>query len=367
MGGAASVSAAAPGGAGSAGAPGRVAPAPAAAAPQPVAAAGADGAATAVGAGVAGGAGAAAGAAPATAASDSAEGLWVIADPAQRARKLEDFYDVPNEEMGKGHYGVVRKGLRKSDSVPVAVKTVPKRRAVYVEMLRGEVAILKALDHENIIKLYDEFEDEAQVHLVFELCSGGELFDPISDAHFRFSERQASRLVRKLLSTVAYIHERNIVHRDLKPENMLLASKAQGVESELRVIDFGLATPIRAGEVLNKHVGTPYYIAPEVLEKRYGKECDVWSAGVITFTLLCGYPPFWGDSEREIYGRVRRGAYAFDGPDWAARSAYSKDLISRMLVMSPERRIGVDAALRHRWIVHEGEVLEGRSRRLIGQ
>lgn len=133
------------------------------------------------------------------------------------------------------------------------------------------------------------------------------------------------------------------------------------------MIDFGLATPVRQGEVLTKHVGTPYYIAPEVLEKRYGKECDVWSTGVITFTLLCGYPPFWGDSEREIYGRVRRGTYAFDGPDWMARSAYAKDLISRMLVMIPERRITVEGALAHRWIVHEGEVLDGRSRRLIGE
>lgn len=233
MGGAASVAAAVVGGAGSAtsgGAPGRVAPAPVAGAPVPIGAAGPEVTAAAgmtAGAAAAGAAGGA-GAAPAAAVNpDSAEGLWVIADPVKRARKLEDYYDVPNEEMGKGHYGVVRKGVRKSDSVPVAVKTVPKRRAVYVEMLRGEVAILKALDHENIIKLYDEFEDEAQVHLVFELCTGGELFDPISDAHFRFTERQASRLVRKLLSTVAYIHERNIVHRDLKPENMLLASKLQ--------------------------------------------------------------------------------------------------------------------------------------------
>jgi Protein kinase domain len=186
---------------------------------------------------------------------------WVIDDPTERARRLQDFYDVPDKEMGKGHYGTVRKGMRKTDGVRVAVKTVPKKRAIYVEMLRNEIEILKGLDHTNVIRLYDAFEDEKQVHLIFELCTGGELFDPIADPNFRFTERQASRIVRKLLDTVKHIHAESIVHRDLKPENMLLSQP--GIDAELKVIDFGLASHIEPGEVLNKHVGTPYYIAPE--------------------------------------------------------------------------------------------------------
>lgn len=187
---------------------------------------------------------------------------WVIADPIERSRRLEQFYDVPDKEMGKGHYGTVRKGMRKSDGVRVAVKTVPKKRAIYVEMLRNEIEILRGLEgHANVIRLYDAFEDEKQVHFIFELCTGGELFDPIADPNFRFTERQASRLVRKLLDTVRHIHGESIIHRDLKPENMLLSQP--GIDAELKVIDFGLASRVEPGEVLNKHVGTPYYIAPE--------------------------------------------------------------------------------------------------------
>lgn len=264
-----------------------------------------------------------------------------------------------------GHYGVVRRGVRRLDGARVAVKTIPKKRAIYVDMLRNEINVLRSLDHINIVRLYDQFEDEKVVHLVFELCTGGELFEPIADQSFRFTERQASRLVRKMLLAVKYCHDRSIVHRDLKPENMLLSSG--GVDSELKVIDFGLATHIKPAELLSRHVGTPYYIAPEVLEKRYGKACDLWSIGVITFTLLCGFPPFWGDTEREIYGRIRRGYYAFEGPDWQLRSQHSKDLIQKLLTMNPRRRLTVDEALCHPWIVHEGEVIDPHSKRIVSR
>jgi calcium-dependent protein kinase len=245
----------------------------------------------------------------------------------------------------------------------VAVKTIPKRRVIYVEMLRNEISILQSLNTANIVKLYDQFEDEKQVHLVFELCTGGELFEPIANQSFRFTERQAARLVRKMLEAVKYCHDRNIVHRDLKPENMLLSNG--GVDSDLKVIDFGLATHIRIGEALTRHVGTPYYIAPEVLDKKYGKPCDLWSLGVITFTVLCGFPPFWGDTEREIYSRIRRGFYAFEGPDWARRSPHSKDFIQKLLTMNPKRRMTADEALVHPWILCEGEVIDPRSKKIV--
>jgi calcium-dependent protein kinase len=138
--------------------------------------------------------------------------MWVLPETA-RLRRLEDAYDLPDREIGRGHYGIVRRATRRTDGLAVAVKTIPKRRAVYVDMLKNEISILKSLDHINIIRLHDEFEDFRQVHLVFELCTGGELFEPIADANFRFSERQASRLVRKMLLAVKYCHDRNVVHR----------------------------------------------------------------------------------------------------------------------------------------------------------
>ena len=185
-------------------------------------------------AGGAGGAGAGVGGAPGDKDRDkeSGEGHWVL-PPELRGFRLQDYYDVPDKEMGRGHYGIVRKGVRRTDGARVAVKTIPKRRLVYIDMLKNEIGLLRALDDANIIKLYDTYEDEKQLHIVFELCSGGELFDSIADQNFRFTERQASRLVRKMLYAVKYCHDRNIVHRDLKPENMLLTEP--GVESELKV------------------------------------------------------------------------------------------------------------------------------------
>ena len=229
---------------------------------------------------------------------------------------------------------------------------------------------------------------------VFELCEGGELFEPIADPNFRFSERQAARIVRcsrpvarnrppqrptttslpnkcawqirSTLEAIKYLHDHNIVHRDLKPENILL--KQRGIDSELRVrpgetinvqlllhfprnyltescrgaqmIDFGLATYMEEDEILTRHVGTPYYIAPEVLERNYGRECDMWSLGVILFTILCGLPPFWGDTEREIYRRIRAGRVSFQGPEWELRSNDSKDFVRRLLDKNPRRRCG---------------------------
>lgn len=169
--------------------------------------------------------------------------------------------------------------------------------------------------------------------------------------------------MKQLLLAVKALHAADIVHRDLKPENVLLATP--GVDSEVRVIDFGLATRIRPGELLKRHMGTPYYIAPEVLEKRYGKACDMWSLGVMLFTLMCGYPPFFGDMEKDIYARIRRGVAVMEGTKWVNRSPAVKDLIRKLLVSMPSRRLSPDAAMAHRWIVFEGDVPQPGSPTLI--
>jgi hypothetical protein len=147
-------------------------------------------------------------------------------------------------------------------------------------------------------------------------------------------------------------HEKGVVHRDLKPENMLLT--APGVGARLKLIDFGLAVALLPDETLRRTVGTPYYIAPEVLDRYYSHSCDMWSIGVIVFTMLCGYPPFWGDSEREIYARVKRGTYAFEGPEWQTRSRYARDFVQRLLVMQPDKRMTAEEALEHPWVLHCG-------------
>jgi len=153
---------------------------------------------------------------------------------------------------------------------------------------------------------------------------------------------------------VRYLHDNQIVHRDLKPENILL--KDRGIDSELKVIDFGLATYMEPGELLRRHVGTPYYIAPEVLNKSYGFSADVWSLGVILYTLLCSAPPFFGDTERDIYNRIKTGTVMFDGPEWATRSLLCRELVTNLLRKDVSARFTIDDALTYPWVIYEGDV-----------
>ncbi len=191
--------------------------------------------------------------------------------------------------------------------------------------------------------------------LVFELAPGGELFDPIADTKFWFEENVASRVMRQALEGLQYLHETHVVHRDLKPENILLQNKDYP-NAQLKLIDFGLATRMSANQgPLRKHVGTPYYIAPEVLNKKYNESCDVWSMGVILYTICVAYPPFWGNTEAEIYARIKKGMYRFHGEEWNKRSDDVKDLVRNLLHLNADERITVKEALNHPWIVYEGE------------
>ena len=291
------------------------------------------------------------------------EGLFVLPDTPARSRKLEDYFDLlplaaPSAVMGRGHYGMVRRATRKADGVPVAVKVIAKKRAVYVDMIASEVAILRSLKTvPSVITLLDEFEDATSVYLILEIAQGGELFEPIADPEFNFTEQQAARLMRKLLLAVKSFHDRNVVHRDIKPENLLLTEDF--VDGDLKVIDFGLATQhVPGAPPLTRHVGTPYYVAPQVLEKSYGRECDMWSVGVVCFAVLCGFPPFWGDTDKDIYARIRAGRFWFAGALWGTRSYHCKDFVSNLLTWDAAQRYTVDAALAHPWIVGEGTVFD---------
>ncbi|ETV86994.1 CAMK/CDPK protein kinase [Aphanomyces astaci] len=259
-------------------------------------------------------------------------------------------YNVEKKELGHGHYGTVRIGTHKVSGAKVAIKTIPKVKVSRPETLRREIEILRTVDHPNIIKLFEVFEDTRHLHLVTELCTGGELFDRII-ARGHYTEADAAKLVRKILDAVKHCHDREICHRDLKPENFLFATKDE--TAELKVIDFGLSRTDVGGtgdSFMTTRVGTPYYIAPEVLGRHYDKSCDLWSIGVITYILLCGYPPFYGDSDPEIFSSVRTGKYSYDTPEWVGVSAEAKDLINHLLLLNPSKRLTAAQALQHPWL-----------------
>lgn len=249
--------------------------------------------------------------------------------------------------VGGGHFGTVRIAHRKTDpEVKFAIKSILRENiASDIKLLEEELFILSRVDHPNIVKFHQSFIDYRYVHIVMEFCSGGELFDRIVKAQ-RFNEKQAADIMQQMLSAVKHLHEHNIVHRDLKPENFLMETTDEN--SEVKCIDFGLSKrwSTQAGaDKMHTVVGTPYYVAPEVLRGNYDKQCDVWSLGVILYVFLCGYPPFEGDNNKEIFKNVVKQELEFDPVDWDSVSVEAKNLVSRMLEKDPERRISAQECL----------------------
>ncbi len=271
-------------------------------------------------------------------------------------RKVEQDY-VLGKKLGEGSYGKVRMGVSRETGQQVAVKTVLKKNARRLATLRREIGIMRTIQHPHIIRFYDVYEDESFLYIVMELCTGGELFDRIVDSGC-YTEADAREVTRQILEAVAYLHERNVAHRDLKPENFLYADGRPG--APLKLIDFGLSKRfLEPGEPggdseqvtsMKTRVGTPYYIAPEVLKKEYDKACDMWSLGVIVYILLCGYPPFYGESEKQIYEMVRVGKFDFPDEEWGRVSPQAKDLIEKMLIVDPKDRLTAKEALQHPWL-----------------
>lgn len=252
--------------------------------------------------------------------------------------------------LGKGSFGEVILCKDKITGQEYAVKVISKRQVKQKtdkELLLKEVELLKKLDHPNIMKLYEFFEDKGYFYLVTEVYTGGELFDEIINRK-RFSEADAARIVRQVLSGINYMHRNKIVHRDLKPENLLLENKKK--DANIRIIDFGLSTHFEPQKKMKDKIGTAYYIAPEVLHGTYDEKCDVWSTGVILYILLSGCPPFNGANEFEILKKVEKGKFTFDLPQWRKVSEPAKDLIRKMLAYVPSMRISAKDALDHPWI-----------------
>lgn len=207
--------------------------------------------------------------------------------------KLQDFYDLEKKNLGEGSYGAVYKGINKSTGQPRAVKSICKDQMKNLERFKSEINIMKMMDHPNIIKLYESFEDKKNIYLVMELCNGGELFDRIIDAG-HFKEVQAAIIMQQIIRAIYYMHDNHVCHRDLKPENFIFNTKDPIEKALLKIIDFGLSCTFTDGQVLSTKAGTPYYVAPQVLAGKYDQLSDLWSCGVIMYVLLCGYPPFFG-------------------------------------------------------------------------
>lgn len=264
--------------------------------------------------------------------------------------RISDKY-VIGRELGRGEFGVTYLCTDRETKDRLAVKSISKRKlrtAIDVEDVRREVAIMSTLPvHPNIVRLKAVYEDNEAVHLVMELCEGGELFDRIV-ARGHYSERAAATVAKTVAEVVKMCHENGVMHRDLKPENFLFANKKEN--SPLKAIDFGLSVFFRPGERFTEIVGSPYYMAPEVLRRNYGPEVDVWSAGVILYILLCGVPPFWAETEQGVALAILRGVLDFKREPWPQISESAKSLVRQMLDPDPKKRLTAQQVLEHPWI-----------------
>ena len=256
--------------------------------------------------------------------------------------------------IGTGSFGTVRKCRDKSTGELFACKTIRKDRVEDPQILRNEIDLLAQARHPHIIQLLDVYEDVEQIHIVTELCTGGELYDRVVEKaeseEKHFEERDAARIIRDILDAIAYCHDHHIVHRDLKPENFLLKDESE--DADVKIIDFGLSRNDDKpyGGIMSSRVGTPYYVAPEVLSQSYTNKCDVWSIGVITYILLCGFPPFNGGNDYEIIMEVEAARISFPSPEWDDMSGAAKDFVAYLLQKDPIRRPTAKEALEHAWI-----------------
>ncbi|KAG4952959.1 hypothetical protein JHK87_038553 [Glycine soja] len=259
------------------------------------------------------------------------------------------------KELGRGQFGVTYLCTENSTGLQYACKSISRRKLVSradKEDMKREIQIMQHLSGQsNIVEFKGAFEDKQSVHVVMELCAGGELFDRII-AKGHYSERAAASICRQIVKVVNTCHFMGVIHRDLKPENFLLSSKDD--KGLLKATDFGLSVFIEEGKVYRNIVGSAYYVAPEVLRRSYGKEADIWSAGVILYILLSGVPPFWAETEKGIFDAILQGHIDFESSPWPSISNSAKDLVRKMLIKDPKKRITAAQVLEHPWLKEGG-------------
>ncbi|XP_073985859.1 calcium/calmodulin-dependent protein kinase II isoform X17 [Rhodnius prolixus] len=301
--------------------------------------------------------------------------------------RFSDNYDL-KEELGKGAFSVVRRCVQKCTGLEFAAKIINTKKLSardceryyekiasrdprkghwtlfsrwmdeqepHFQKLEREARICRKLQHPNIVRLHDSIQEENFHYLVFDLVTGGELFEDIVAREF-YSEADASHCIQQILESVNHCHQNGVVHRDLKPENLLLASKAKG--AAVKLADFGLAIEVQGEQqAWFGFAGTPGYLSPEVLKKEpYGKPVDIWACGVILYILLVGYPPFWDEDQHRLYGQIKAGAYDYPSPEWDTVTPEAKNLINQMLTVNPSKRITASDALKHPWICQRERV-----------
>uniref|UniRef100_UPI00358E4711 calcium/calmodulin-dependent protein kinase type II delta chain isoform X2 n=1 Tax=Myxine glutinosa TaxID=7769 RepID=UPI00358E4711 len=270
--------------------------------------------------------------------------------------RFTDEYQL-YEELGKGAFSVVRRCVKVSTGQEFAAKIINTKKlsARDHQKLEREARICRLLKHPNIVRLHESIAEESFHYLVFDLVTGGELFEDIVAREY-YSEADASHCIQQILESVHHCHQYGIVHRDLKPENLLLASKTKG--AAVKLADFGLAIEVQGDQqAWFGFAGTPGYLSPEVLRKDpYGKPVDMWACGVILYILLVGYPPFWDEDQHKLYQQIKAGAYDFPSPEWDTVTAEAKNLINQMLTINPAKRINATEALKHPWICQRSTV-----------
>ncbi len=270
---------------------------------------------------------------------------------------ITQFYEVI-KKIGEGSYGKIYKVKNKQSGDIRAMKQIMKSKIPNIEKFQNEIKILSMVDHPNIVRLFEVIEDDKYFNLLQELCTGGELLEKMQRTQLK--EKQIAKIFNQIMSAVAYCHEKGIAHRDLKLENILFASEAP--DSPIKIIDFGFSVLLGKKDKdkdsndlkkfgfkrMKSKVGTLYYISPEIIKGNYDEKCDIWACGVILYILLCGYPPFTGNSDKEVYNIISQVKYDFNKPAWKNVSKYAKELIKNMLTPAKNRYTAIQV-LNSKW------------------
>jgi len=267
----------------------------------------------------------------------------------EHPQNVADAYEIAEPALGDGRRAPLLLGRCKVTGRCRAIRDISKVHHKNPKALKQEVALMKGMDHPNIIRLFETFEDHTRHTLVMEVCEGGTLFDHIVEAG-HLDERTAARALRGVLRAVFYMHQRDIAHRDLKPENFMLQSPGPLTSSSLKLVDFGTARSATETTILSTRIGMPFYFAPEVWKGRYTRKCDIWSCGAVAYALLCGSPPFTGASDGEVLEKVHRGVLAFKEPAWQGASDKAQTFVCQLMRTNARERHDAKQALSHEWI-----------------
>jgi calcium-dependent protein kinase len=272
---------------------------------------------------------------------DNTDGFFCLED-------ISKYYTII-ESIGKGHYSTVYKAHLNTDiSKKFAIKSVDKKRSKNAKTATyNEIMILSLLDHPNIVKFYEVYEDKSHIHIVMEYCAGKSLTERINK-RIKLSEKEAAEVVFKVTSAILHCHSKGIVHRDIKPQNVIFTHSSG---YDIKLIDFGLSKLCEDQQEMVSFVGTPYYVSPDVLSKSYGLKCDIWGIGILLYVSLCGRPPFCDiTSKKDLYKKIKCHSVLFDPKQWEDVSEDAVDLVRDLLNKDPEQRPDARSVLTSEWL-----------------